>query len=124
MEALDDCYLWNPTIDDWVFDDHYRFVTLSKVPRRWLEAASRVPRKATLMVALSIWWVRTLTKKNPIVLATKAVEIWGIDAKAKGRALHDLETAGLITVDRKRGRFPVVTILDEADLCDDVYPSH
>ena len=38
---------------------------------------------------------------------------FGVDRNAKYRALVSLEGAGLIVVKRKRGRSPLVTILNE-----------
>jgi hypothetical protein len=40
------------------------------------------------------------------------LERWGIDRRTKSRAVAALESAGLISVERKTHRWPIVTILD------------
>jgi hypothetical protein len=113
--------VWNSSLDDWVEPCSYQSMALN-VPLAWLEVASKLPRKATLQVALSLWWARTLGKRNPVRLTSSVVRVWGMDAETKRRALKDLEDACLVQVDRKRGRFPIVTILEGDDLCADEYP--
>ena len=123
MERKQDIRLiWNAQVGDDEEAFRYEYMTIGRVPIPWLEAAFKVPSRFVLPVAMSLWWLKTMTKKNTVVLATDALKPWRIDAATKRRALLDLENAGLIAVDRKRGRFPIVTILDGDDLCADEYP--
>jgi hypothetical protein len=48
------------------------------------------------------------------VLGNLACQRFGLNRNAKYRALRSLENAGLVDVERKLGRSPVVTILDGA----------
>ena len=41
-----------------------------------------------------------------------ALDPWGVDRHAKGRALRILERAGLIAVERSTGRAPRIVLLD------------
>jgi len=100
-----------------------KFVPLGSLPDRrsaqflkgpvdwdWIIAASRARGRA-LEVGLCLWRLAGVMKTMTVRLATKEVEPLGIDRYAKARALAALEKAGLIRVERKRGRFPVVTIV-------------
>jgi len=48
---------------------------------------------------------------NPVMLSTKILESTGLPARKASRALHQLEIAGAIEVERRRGRCPVVSLL-------------
>lgn len=87
-----------------------RFLQLSHVPIKWLARASRLPGKA-LAVGLSIWSLALAVKKTTVMVTPSNVEPFGIDTSAKSRALTALANAGLISVDRRRGRFPIVTLM-------------
>jgi hypothetical protein len=50
-------------------------------------------------------------KRNPIKLTTEALKSSGLTRWQKERALRRLERAGIIRVERKRGRCPLVTHL-------------
>jgi hypothetical protein len=80
------------------------------VPMSWLAAAARLPGKA-LAVGLALWRLAGATKSQTILLSTTEVALLGVDRNAKSRALRMLEMAGLISVERRPGRLPRVTIL-------------
>ncbi len=90
-----------------VSDDH--FLLLGRVPLSWLAKASRLPGKA-LAVGLSIWSLALAVKSMTVMVTSQHLEPFGIDAPAKSRALTALSKAGLISVERRRGRFPLVTL--------------
>jgi hypothetical protein len=79
------------------------------VPMWWLSRAAALPGRS-LAVGLCIWRLIGVMKDR-VRLATKEVEALGVDRHAKSRAIRSLERAGLITVERKRGRFPIVTVV-------------
>lgn len=81
------------------------------VPLEWLSAASRLPGKS-LHVAIALWFMGGLQKSRVISLSNIASLRFGLDRNAKYRGLAWLEEAGLVTVQRKLGQAPVVTILD------------
>jgi hypothetical protein len=79
------------------------------VPWEWLIVASQLPGKA-LIIGLCLWRLMGATGHGSIPLSNSELQPFGIDRAAKSRGLVALEKAGLITVDRKRGRWPVVTV--------------
>jgi len=88
-----------------------RFVK-GPIPWTWLSKAAHLPR-AALVVALAIWFLRGLTKagKGGIKLRPSLLNELGLDRKAGYRGLKALETAGLVSVERRRGASPKVTVL-------------
>jgi hypothetical protein len=124
MERKQDIRLvWNSGLADYEEPFRYQYMALGRIPLAWLEAAFRIPSRFVIPVAMSLWWLKAMTKKNEVMLATDALKPWGMNAASKRRALMDLENAGLITVDRRRGRFPIITILEGDHLCADEFPS-
>jgi hypothetical protein len=79
------------------------------VPWAWLVAASKLPGKS-LAVGLCIWRLSGVMKSRTLVLGNTDLEPLGVDRAGKSRALAALEAAGLISIKRKRGRFPALTI--------------
>jgi hypothetical protein len=47
-----------------------------------------------------------------VVLGNLACERFGLNRNAKYRALRSFESAGLVAIERKLGRSPIVTVLD------------
>jgi DNA-binding MarR family transcriptional regulator len=80
------------------------------VPWPWLEEASHLPGKA-LQVGLCLWRLAGSTNSMTIKLSNTEVAALGVKRDAKSRALKHLETAGLVKVERHRGKFPRVTIV-------------
>ena len=80
------------------------------VPLPWLEAAARLPGKS-LHTGVALWYVAGLTRSPTVALSNLSGGKFGLDRNAKYRALAWLESAGLVRVERKLGRAPVVTIL-------------
>lgn len=87
-----------------------RFLRLGAVPDAWLAKASQLPGKA-LAVGLSIWSLAIAVKKSTVMVTPDNLRQYEIDPPAKSRAITALAKAGLIAVERKRGRFPTVTLL-------------
>jgi hypothetical protein len=81
------------------------------VPLDWLQLASFQPGKA-LHVAVYLWFLAGLTKSRSVVLPTAKLASLGVDRYAAYRAIRALETAGLVSVVRHRGRHPIVTLND------------
>ena len=80
------------------------------IPLAWLERAARLPGKS-LQAGIALWYAAGLTRSARIPLSNIAGVRFGLDRNAKYRALAWLERAGLVEVERKLGRSPVVTIL-------------
>ncbi|MFY0609933.1 MAG: hypothetical protein JXQ99_00290 [Hyphomicrobiaceae bacterium] len=81
------------------------------IPMNWLSTAAQLPGKS-LHVGIAIWFTASLAKSSTVQLSNLAGLPFGLDRNAKYRALSWLEEAGLISVDRKLGRSPVVTLLE------------
>ena len=81
------------------------------IPLSWLSVAAQLPGKS-LHVAIAIWLMASLAKSAIVPLSNAAALPFGLDRNAKYRALEWLEEAGLISVERKAGRSPVVTVLE------------
>lgn len=80
------------------------------IPLDWIGRAACLPGK-TLHVALALQYLAGLQKTHTVKLGAKALAILGVARDAKYDALDRLQEAGLITVERARGRIPVVTML-------------
>ena len=80
------------------------------IPLAWLSRASRLRGKAALAVGLALWFEAGRRRGREVVLTTAICERFGVNRKAKYRALFALEKANLIVVKRVSRRNPVVTI--------------
>lgn len=80
------------------------------VPLDWLCEAARLPGRS-LHVGLAIWYAAGLNRSASVPLSNVAGHKFGLDRNSKYRALAWLEGAGLIKVERKLGRAPIVTIV-------------
>jgi DNA-binding transcriptional ArsR family regulator len=76
----------------------------------WVCQASRLGVKA-LLVGLSLWHLRGLRRSDTFIVSNLMVREWGIEPDAKSRALRTLEKAGLIAVERRGKRNPLVTLM-------------
>lgn len=89
---------------------HQKFLK-GPVPLAWLMAAARLSGKA-LAVGIVLWFRSGLERSNRVSLPTTLLVLFGIDRHAKARALESLEKASLIVVERRKGKNPVVTLLE------------
>jgi hypothetical protein len=88
-----------------------RVVPYVKVPLWWLEhvtKASRSPRLMFLVWLLRLSWE---ARSNTFPVPNGRLKARGVDRRVKRRALADLETAGVITVLRRHGKTPLVTLV-------------
>lgn len=94
----------------WVYGEFIR----GPLPLAWWGRVCRLPGGKTLAVALAIWFLAGLRGRTHDLKLTSAVlKRFGVeDRSAKSRALEALEGAGLIRVERRPGRNPLVTILE------------
>jgi hypothetical protein len=81
------------------------------IPWYWLSRAAQQPGKA-LHIGIAIWFLAGVKCKQTVHLSNIFVKDLGVKRNAKYDALRTLESAGLISVERHRGRSPVVTILE------------
>jgi hypothetical protein len=80
------------------------------VPLVWLQTAAALPGK-TLHIAIVLWYRAGLTGSMTVKLGSQDLEAMGVARDAKYSGLDRLQAAGLISIDRQRGRAPVVTLL-------------
>jgi hypothetical protein len=80
-----------------------------RIPIGWLSAAARLPGKS-LHTGVALWCEAGSAASNKIPLSNVYSLDFGVDRNGKYGALAWLERAGLVTVDRKLGRSPLVTI--------------
>jgi hypothetical protein len=80
----------------------------------WLGRARELPGGNVMGVALAIWHAAGLrNRKSELKLTSVALKLLRVNnPAAKSRALAALERAGLIRVERQRGKNPLVTILN------------
>jgi hypothetical protein len=81
------------------------------VPLIWLAQAARCGGKA-LHVANILWYRAGLKKSATIKVPGWTAKLFGLDRHAKTRGLKDLEEAGLVSVTRRQGSSPQVTLLE------------
>lgn len=75
----------------------------------WLAACARIPGRA-LHVAIALAFESGLKKRMTVKLSPSHLRELGVDADASRRALLRMETEGLVSVERRPGQAPVVTI--------------
>jgi hypothetical protein len=80
------------------------------IPLDWLSRAAALPGRS-LHVAIAVWFMAGLKKTSVVPVSNITGLQFGLDRNAKYRALEWLENANLITVERRAGRAPIVTIL-------------
>jgi hypothetical protein len=81
-----------------------------RVPLWWIRAAAQHSRSPTTLVLVELlyrsWKARSMTFLLPNVRLAK----WGASRKIKRRVLRDLERGGLVTVEWRSGKSPIVTL--------------
>ena len=91
------------------------------LPLKWFQKASNISRTAGV-VGLIIWRIayqRKLWGHNSQRWTSESIKVtnqtclkWGVCGNSKNMALRMMEEAGLIRLDLKRGRSPIVRIID------------
>jgi hypothetical protein len=79
------------------------------IPGAWLSVAAAHPGK-TLHVTLAIWYMAGLTRQPTVKLCRKPLNLLGVGRDAAREGLSRLEQRGLVSVVRKTGACPVVTL--------------
>jgi hypothetical protein len=101
--------------------DQIRVVTPRKITRRrehfirvpfgWLERLNGASGKVYAL-ALHLLYLHWKGRGQPIKLANGMLKIDGISRAAKWRALAELERRGLVSVERRSKRSPLVSVSD------------
>jgi hypothetical protein len=86
------------------------------MPLPWLSRAAKLPgTRYGLHVGVLLFYRHGLEKGKPLKIAPQLLEMLGINRHAYYRALQAMEAAGLISVQRRRGKKPFVTIIGVPD---------
>jgi hypothetical protein len=64
-----------------------------------------------LWVGLALWFVRGLRGADSFLVSNLMMRDWGVLPDAKSRALRKLQKAGLIAIEARGKRSPLVTLL-------------
>lgn len=81
------------------------------IPLHWIQSAARLKSQSAVTVGLSLFFQAGLTKSLTVRFTRKVREQFNISDSTGFRALCELESAGLIAVDRQSGCCHSVTIL-------------
>jgi len=84
------------------------------IPWTWLTRAARQSGK-TLHVAIALWFMAGITRSREIKLTSILLGTLGVSRFSKRWALMALEKANLISVNRNKGKNPVITLLEPPD---------
>ena len=92
------------------------------LPLKWFQRASTISRTAGV-VGLIIWRIAYQSKlwghdsqrrtSGHIKVTNQTCKKWGVCGNSKNAALRLMEEAGLIRLETKRGRSPIVQIVDD-----------
>jgi hypothetical protein len=85
-----------------------RFV---QVPLWWAERMTKATETPRAFVGIWLLYLAWKTGKSTFPLPNGQLEAHGISRKVKRCVLRNLEAAGLIKVDRRRGKSPLITLL-------------
>jgi hypothetical protein len=89
-----------------------------KVPLAWFDRFGVINSAATLKVALHLLQLHFRDRGRPARLGNLALRLSGVSRAKKRRALVELERLGLISVERRPRKSPIVTvILEREDGC-------
>ena len=80
------------------------------VPLDWLQQSALLPGRA-VHLGIALWFLDGFRQTGTIKAEPKLLREFGMDRHASYRALNRLEKAGLISVERKKGAAPMVTLL-------------
>lgn len=96
------------------------------IPMDWLHQAAKLG-VSPLWVGCLLWHLAGLKKSSAFLVSNFHLNRWGIERRAKSRALKVLSDAGLITVAGRGKRSPRVTIIvarDKGMISNDLDTTH
>jgi hypothetical protein len=84
------------------------------IPMSWIIRASSLPGKAW-HVGTALWFWAGITGSKTVTLTRKRLRHCGLHPETARQRLGDLERTGLVRIERRGRRSPIVTILAEED---------
>lgn len=82
-----------------------------KTPLWWAVEAAKATKTPALLVCLYLLHASWKARSATFPLPNGWLERHGVSRRIKNRVLCDLEAAGLITVERRNGKSPCVTLV-------------
>ena len=82
-----------------------------KVPLWWITEATKATKTPAALVCVQLLHTAWKTKNMTFAMSNERLAKNGVSREVKRRVLRDLEAAGLITVERRNGRSPRVTLV-------------
>jgi hypothetical protein len=82
-----------------------------QVPLWWAEAAAKATRTPKALVCIRLLHASWKARSATFTLPSAWFQRRGISRGIWRRTLHELEAAGLITVERRSGKTPVITLV-------------
>ncbi len=85
---------------------------IPSMPWSWIQKLQAPKGGATFRIAHNIWFQKgvTGTTKNLVISSSGLNQFYKMDKRTFIRALHELESLGMINVERQAGKSPRVTI--------------
>lgn len=80
------------------------------IPLSWISKSARLNGRA-LHVSLALWHISNLKKSDSVKMQKGIKKIFGISDDVYKRGLEILESNSLVSVERKSGQTPVVTLI-------------
>jgi hypothetical protein len=90
----------------------HRANSFAQVPLAWAAAAARATKTPRAMVWVVLQHMAWQNNRSSFPLSNAVLAQHGVSREVKRRALAALESSGLIAVERRHGRAPVVTLID------------
>src|SRR5262249_44483237 len=84
----------------------------------WVRQAAKLGVTA-LLVGLVLWYLKGLRRTNNFIISNVMVAKWGVQPDAKSRALRKLEKAGLVSIERRGKRSPLVSLVVNVNVAAD-----
>ena len=81
------------------------------IPLVWLSRAACIPGRV-LHVALALWHISKLRRSRTVKMQSRILLVFGISREVYYKSLERLEETGLVSVEKRPGSTPTVTILD------------
>jgi hypothetical protein len=81
------------------------------VPWWWIAPAAKAVRSPRTLILVELLYATWRAKSATFPLPNARLSKLGVHRDCKRRTLHDLERAGLITVVRRHGKTPTITLI-------------
>jgi hypothetical protein len=94
--------------------DNLECIYIYSISWKWIEKIQAPIGGAAFRVALYIWFQKGVKKtyKNLVISSSGINKFYKMDKRTFNRALHELESLGMVTVERQIGKSPKITVLN------------